>query len=59
MERLQNENSVMRSELKKVNHALNVFLEHVSAYNMKKRTIAQFDVVGDDSKLMLMSGRRS
>ena len=34
----------MRTELKNVNHALNVFLEHVSAYNMKKGKIAQYDV---------------
>ena len=37
---LQKQNVLLRRELKNVNQALNVFLEHVSAYNMKKKTIA-------------------
>ena len=36
-------NQYLNKELKNVNHLLSMFIEHVSSYNMKKKTIAQFD----------------
>ena len=43
MIKLQKDNAILREELKSVNTSLTVLIEHVSAYNMKKKTIAQFD----------------
>jgi len=43
LETLTDNNQYLNKELKNVNHLLSMFIEHVSAYNMKKKTIAQFD----------------
>ena len=40
---MQKDNATLRKQLKDVNSSLTVLIEHVSAYNMKKKTIAQFD----------------
>jgi len=43
LDTLTDNNQYLNKELKNVNHLLSMFIEHVSAYNMKKKTIAQFD----------------
>ena len=45
MKQLQQYNSTLRKELKNVNNALSILIEHIQAYNMKKKTIATFEQV--------------